>query len=134
MREGAWINAKTGRYEWITEHADWIKLPQNAAKIGLPESTLRAISEITNDYSGPRRETILRLVMDEGGLIRVRGHRTHITFEFTVPMKESLRSCTNFLREVAGPLSLLRFNNLSTSETAEFFYKDFDEWTKQHDF
>ena len=34
MREGAWINIATGKFEWITEHCDWIKLPQNAAKIG----------------------------------------------------------------------------------------------------
>ena len=33
MREGAWINIATCKFEWITEHCDWIKLPQNAAKI-----------------------------------------------------------------------------------------------------
>ena len=67
------------------------------------------------------------------GFIRVRGHRTHIKFEFTVPTKEALRASTNDLREVAGPLSVLRFNNLSTNETIEFFYKEFDEWMKRHD-
>ncbi|MGD0215089.1 MAG: hypothetical protein ABSB87_17820 [Terriglobales bacterium] len=135
MREGAWINAATGKFEWITEHSDWIKVPQNAAKIGLPENTLRAISEISNDYSGPRREKILRLVMNAGGgFIRVRGHRTHITFEFTVPTKTALRACSNFLGNVAGPLTALRFNNLSTNETIEFFYTEFEEQVKRHNF
>ena len=72
--------------------------------------------------------------MDAGrGFIRVRGHRTHITFEFTVPTKEVLRACNDFLHEVAGPLSVLRFNNLRTNETIEFFYREFDEWMKRHD-
>ena len=51
MREGAWINIATGTFEWITEHCDWIKLPQNASKISLPDSIFQQIKDMPNDYN-----------------------------------------------------------------------------------
>ena len=53
MREGAWINIKTGKFEWITEHCDWIKVHGNAQKIGLPEEVFEHFKDMPNDYTGP---------------------------------------------------------------------------------
>ena len=44
LREGAWINAKTGQWSFIDEHADWAKRPGNLASIGLPDAVRNAIS------------------------------------------------------------------------------------------
>ena len=132
MREGAWINIATGRYEWITEHADWMKNPINAKRIRLPDSVFQSIRDIPNDYQGPKRETILRAVMD-AGFIRVRGHGDWIAIEFTAPTENALRACTNLMREVCGPLTVLRFNNVHTNESLQMTYQNFEERTQKGD-
>jgi len=136
MKEGAWVNIATGRFEWITEHCDWIKVHENAQKIGLPENVFQQIKNIPNDYSGPKRERILRAVMDAAaGFIRVRGHGSWIAIEFTAPTETALRACRNFLRQVCGPLSVLRFNHLGgkKNETIELTYEQFEERMKEED-
>ena len=132
MKEGAWVNIATGKFEWITEHCDWIKLPQNASKIGLPESVFQQIKDLPNDYNGPKRETILRAVMG-AGFVRVRGHGSYIAIEFTAPTETVLRACRNFLRQVCGPLTVLRFNSLggSKNETIELTYEQFEKRMKK---
>ncbi len=124
MREGAWINVKTGQFEWITEHADWMKNHENAKKIGLPDSVFEIIKELPNDYNGPKREKILRTVM-AAGFIRVRGHGQWIAIEFTAPTQAALRASAEFLRQACGPFTVLRFNNLQAGETIEMTYQEF---------
>lgn len=130
MREGAWINIATGRFEWITEHCDWIKLPQNAAKIGLPNNVFQQIKDIPNDYNGPKREKILRLVMD-AGFVRVRGHGSFIAIEFTAPRENVCRASAEFLHQICGPLTVLRFNDLHAGKTVEMTYQEFDAQMKK---
>jgi hypothetical protein len=125
MTEGAWINIATGKYEWITEHCDWIKLPQNAAKIGLPDSVFQQIKDMPNDYNGPKREKLLRTVMD-AGFVRVRGHGTYIALEFTAAEENVRRASVEFLRQVCGPHTVLRFNDLHTGKTVEMIYEEFE--------
>ena len=126
MREAAWINIATGKFEWITEHCDWIKLPQNAAKIGLPDSVFQQIKDMANDYTGPKREKILRTVMD-AGFVRVRGHGTYIALESTAPTEDVRRASAEFLRQVCGPLTVLRFNDLHTGKTVEVTHQEFEQ-------
>lgn len=130
MREGAWINIATGKFEWITEHSDWIKHAQNAAKIGLPDSVFQQIKDMPNDYSGPKREKILRTVM-AAGFVRVRGHGTYITLESTAPKEDVLRASAEFLRQICGPLTVLRFNDLHTGKTVEMTYQEFEARMKK---
>jgi hypothetical protein len=99
MKDGFWINIATGRHERITEHCDWIKVRQNAEKIGLPKSVYEQIKDIPNDYSGARREKILRAVMG-AGFIRVRGHGAWIAIEFTAPTKDAVIACRRLLQQV----------------------------------
>jgi len=44
LREGAWINAKTGQWPFIDEHADWAKRHGSLAIIGLPVAARNSIS------------------------------------------------------------------------------------------
>jgi len=131
MREGYWITL-SGRAEAVKEHCDAMQNPDFARNIGLPESVFEIIKEISNDYQGPRRQRILRLVMD-AGFIRLRGHGEWVAIEFTAPTEAALRACRKLLDQVCGPFTLLRFGNLQTGDTIEFFYKEFDERMKQHD-
>lgn len=131
MKEGAWINVETGQFEWITEHCDWIKVHGNAQKIGLAETVFEQIKDMPNDYSGPKRERILRTVMG-AGLIRVRGHGSWLAIEFTAPIEDVARACREFLRQVCGPYSVLRFNNVGTNESLELTYEEFEKRTSQN--
>jgi hypothetical protein len=129
VKEGYWINIATGQYERITEHCDWMKIHNNARKIGLPEDVFRQIEDIPNDYSGPRREKILRLVMS-AGFVRVRGHGRWIAIEFTAPTKDAMFACSPLLRQVCGPFTVLRFNNLETSESVGVTFQEFESRAK----
>jgi len=124
LRQGAWINAHTGQFVWIDEHANWAKRPGNLVSIGLPDAIREVIADIPNDYSGPNRQRIVRAVMAAGG-VRMRGHGDVVVFEFTIDWKVALAACGNVLREVAGEFTRCRFNSLSTSESIEVFYGDF---------
>ena len=124
LRQGAWINAHSGQFAWIDEHANWAQRPGNLASIGLPDCVREAIADIPNDYSGPRRKQILLTVMAAGG-IRMRGHGDVLVFEFTAAPATALAACRSVLRELAGSFTRCRFNNLSTDEKAEVFYRDY---------
>jgi hypothetical protein len=130
MREGAWVNIATGRFEWITEHCDWTKLPENAAEIGLPDSIFQQIKDMPNDYNGPKRDKILRTVMD-AGFVRVRGHGMYIALEFTAPKDIVHRASVEFLHHICGPLTVLRFNDLHAGNTVEMTYPEFEAQTKK---
>jgi hypothetical protein len=104
LTQGAWINAHTGKWTFIPEHADWAKRPANLESLGLPTSVWDSIRDIPNDYGGHKREAILLKVMAAGG-IRMRGHGDVVVFEFTVDSKVALPTCRDVLREIAGELS-----------------------------
>jgi hypothetical protein len=125
MNVGAWINAATGQFAYIDEHADWIKRPGNATKLGLPDDVWQAVRFIPNDYGGLNREKILLTVMAAGG-IRMRCHGTVIVFEFTVGTMDALRACRGILSKMAGAYTTCRFNNLAKEEFIEVVYSDFE--------
>jgi hypothetical protein len=103
MREGAWINAHTGAWSWVSEHASWIQRPENAQALGLPVKDYARLATIPWDFNGPGRNAILRGAMD-AGFIRMRGHGTEVTFEFTQPMESTIRALIPFLLIGLDPL------------------------------
>jgi len=122
MREGCWIR-NTGDWHWITEHASWILKPENARLLRLPEEVQSELSTISWDFNGPGREAILRLAMS-AGLIRMRGHGSSVTFEFTLPMSAAIQSVRPFMDQNFGPLTWCQFNDLDTGQSFGSFYKD----------
>ena len=124
MKEGAWINEKTGEFAWITEHASWIKKKENADKIGLSPRAYDNLKDLKWDFDGEGREAILLVAMN-AGLIRMRGHGSYWTFEFTIETQAALWACLGFLDDFAGPLTQCRFNNLRTKEQIEMPYREF---------
>jgi hypothetical protein len=124
MREGAWIRMRDGEFWWIDEHADWMKRAENAREVGLSETVYQSIAAIPNDYSGPRRETILRAVMADG-FIRMRGRGDVLVFEFSASWRPALLACRNVLRAIGGEFLVCRFHNLLAQEWLEMVYRDY---------
>ena len=124
VQDAAWINVRTGKFEWIDEHARWIKNEMNAEKLGIPKDVWAEIAKIPNDYSGPLREKILLKVMN-AGFVRARKYASYISLEFTAPSVEALWSAYEFLHALCGPYTQVRFTNLRTGERIELSYKQY---------
>ncbi len=124
MKEGAWIEASSGHYVWIDEHASWMQ--RHGREFGLPKSVWETICSIPNDFAREGRERILRIVID-CGFIRMRGHGVQVTFEFSCSIEDTLRACQPILAAIAGPRLLCRFVDLQRRQFLEVEYADFSE-------
>lgn len=123
MREGAWINAKTGDYVWIDDHARWLRRnPDQAAQLGFPGDVLKELGEIGWDITPLAERVIVLYKAMDGGFIRARGHGAYITFEFTIPWADAVHGAQRFMAENLGPSMTCRFNSLTTNRTIEFTY------------
>jgi hypothetical protein len=72
MKEGAWIEAETGNWHWIDDHADWIRRPECARSAGLTEEVVLRLAAMPRRAAcGPERNAILIAAMSEGGLINL---------------------------------------------------------------
>jgi hypothetical protein len=131
MREGAWINAHTGTWCWISEHASWIQRPENARALGMADEVHARLAAIPWDFNGPGREAILRLVMD-AGFIRARGHGAEVTCEFTLPTERVIQAVTPFMEAHFGPMTGCRFNNLCTGQAVGFLFGDMPQVLPKH--
>ena len=123
MREGAWINAHTAAWSWITEHASWIQNPENAQSLCMPDTVHAELAAIPRDFNGPGRKGILRVAMD-AGFIRVRGHGKSVTFEFTLPTSVAIRAALPFMALNFGPLTGCVFTNLIVETSLGLSYKE----------
>ena len=123
LKEGAWINISNRQWCWITEHVDWIQTRENAQKIGLADEVWRRISLISNDYGGPKRESVLKTVMD-AGFIRMRGYGDSFSFEFTCCFLTAFEACGSFLEKNAGPATVCRFHDLARWREICTHYED----------
>ena len=124
MRDGAWVRILDGEFWWIDEHADWMKRPEKACKVGLTDTVYESIASISNDYSGPRREVILRAVMADG-FMRMRGRGDVLVFEFSAEWRPALLACRGVLEAIGGEFLLCRFHNLLHQEWLEVVYREY---------
>ena len=112
MKTGAWIEAASGRWHWVDDHADWIRRPECARSAGLPEeAVLRLVAMPRRAACGPDRQAILIDAMEQG-LIRFRGHGAEVTFETPLPLWVVIPAVARFMAEHFGPLTWVRFNQL----------------------
>ncbi len=87
MKQGAWIEAVSGRWHWIDDHADWIRRPECARRTGMSEEAVLDLAAMPRcEASGPERTAIILEAMKHG-LIRFRGHGgAEVTFETILPL------------------------------------------------
>ena len=130
MKEGYWINARTGKYWQVDEHCMFAKRPEGADAMGLPQSVRDKIAPLTCDFNGPTREQIVLLIM-QAGYIRFRGHGSQYTCEFYGDTKRNLWACFDFLREMAGPFTYILLHNLKTKEQWSGTFQDLNATLKE---
>jgi hypothetical protein len=124
MKEGAWIEATTGRWHWIDDHADWIRRPECARSAGLPEDVVLRLAAMPRRAAcGPERTVIILEAMRHG-LIRSRGHGAEVTFESTLPLEVVIPAVARFMSEHFGPLTWIRFNQLPDGPCIGAIYQD----------
>ena len=126
MREGAWIEAGTGRWHWIDDHADWIRRPECACSAGLPEDAVIRIAAMPRRAAcGPERTPIILEAMRHG-LIRFRGHGDEVTFESTLPLEVVIPAVSRFMAEHFGPRTWVRFNKVPDGPFVGVTYQDLE--------
>jgi hypothetical protein len=124
MKEGAWLEASTGSWHWIDDHADWIRRPVNARSVGLPEEAVTRIAAMPRQAAcGPERTAIILEAMTHG-LIRYRGHGAQVTFESTLPLDTVIPALARFMAEHLGPLTWVCFNQLPDGPCVGVTYQD----------
>ena len=101
MKEGYWINYKTGAVLFIDDHWNWLRAGNNAIRIGVPREV---VAEFNRKDLRQDRIRFLLYVIRRAPLIRVRGHGASITFEFyAAEPAEALQAILRFLRETIQP-------------------------------
>jgi hypothetical protein len=123
MKEGFWLNAIDGTYYEVEDHALWVSNSVNADIMGLSVEAIKGIKKL-DAYSDSGRVAIIKIVM-EAGWIRVRGHGTEVTFEFTSPAFQSLWAIYSFGNNILGDYSNLFISNLRTKESYETTFKEY---------
>ena len=123
MREGYWINYKTGQAHLIDEHSYWIKGPGNARKLGLPQN---AIKEMEKFKLPDDREKLLIYVLYHAPVMRVRGHDTFVTFEFASHNRtDPMDTIFLWAKKNLGQYTMLNIVNLATRESVQMNLMDF---------
>lgn len=125
MKNGYWINYRTGNQVEVGEHEDWLRNPANARTLGIPETVIATFSQFQPVAD---RDKFLRYVMQNAPIMRVRGHGQEISFEYhSSSSKAPLEAVSEVAQRVAGPFTGIYIANLATGETASMSYKDFTQ-------
>jgi hypothetical protein len=125
MNEGYWINYERDITIPIDEHERFIRDPKNAKKIGLSPSVIKSFSKFKPVQD---RDRFLLFLMQQAPIMRVRGHGSSITFEFSTHSRQTaMDSIWVFGKENAGPFTMLNIVNFATGEKVEMLFQDFEE-------
>lgn len=125
MREGYWLNYRTGKEFEIDEHEQWIRTPGNAKKLGVPQNVIEAFSKFRPVTD---RDKFLLFVLKNAPVIRARGHGGYIAFEYNSRERQSpLESIWALAKQHAGPFSQLYIVNFATKETVQMSFQQFEE-------
>lgn len=125
MKDGYWINYRTGKIISIPDHERWIRDAQNAKKLGVPEGVHTRAKGLGN------RETYLLFLMENAPIIRVRGHGTSVTFEMHSRERQDVMDAIwMWGKQNAGPFTWMNITNFATKENTQM---TFDEFEKQMD-
>ncbi len=125
MKDGYWINYKTGKSFPIDEHETWIRRRGNAKKLGVPEKVRRAFPEfkIVKD-----RTRFMMFLMQHAPIMRGRGHGNYMTFEYSSSSRQDpMDAIWLWGLKNAGPFTGLYIVNFATGEKTNIYWKDFKE-------
>lgn len=125
MKDGLWINYRTGKDFVIDEHEQWIRRKGNAKKLGLPKKVIDGFSKFKPVKD---RDKFLLFIMKNAPVMRVRGHGNYATFEFASRnRRQTMDSVWMWGEENAGPYTGLRIVNFATGEEVSMMYEQFEK-------
>ena len=119
MKEGFWINYDTGQVFRIDEHEDWIRREGNPVLLGIDPRIERYFDQFTPKVE---RDVFLVCLLQMAPIMRIRGHRQSVTFEFAASDPEdALAMVERFCRHKVGPamgLLIVNFADMSYLSTS----------------
>jgi len=121
MREGYWINYRTGKVFSISDHMQWVSDDRNANKLGIPKSVAVLAKDIKD------REKYLLFLMKNAPVMRVRGHGSFVTFEFDSRSRQDVMDAIlDWGRQNAGPFTTMNITNFATKENTQIRFEEFE--------
>ena len=130
MKDGWWINTRSGKDFLIDEHERWIRRPGNAKKLGVPNNIQKDFSKF--EPVKDRNEFLLH-IMRRSPVMRVRGHGNYVTFEYASrSRRDAIDSIWMWgLNNSAGPFTAIYIVNLATGEKTNIMWRDFLQMMKE---
>ena len=112
MKEGFWLNYRTGRTFLIHEHEIWLREPGNARKLGVPKEVIAEALERFRPFYD--RVPLLLFVMERAPVMRIRGHGHYVTFEYHARADDDATlAVRHFAGRMLGPMRGLHIVNLA---------------------
>lgn len=122
MKSGFWINYATNEVFLIDEHETWLRSGSNASKLRVPKEIQNRFKEFKN------RDKFLLFVLFNAPVMRVRGHGSYWTFEFSSKFVHgALDSIYEFCKDRAGEFTKLYINNFAKKDTTELIWGEFEK-------
>ena len=117
VKEGYWINYRTGKEFPVDEHEQWLRSSGNARKLGVPHGV---VSMFGNFAPQKARDKFLMFVMANAPVMRARGHGSYATFEYSSrDRQDPMDAVWMWGKRNAGTVHDLRIVNFATKETTE---------------
>ncbi len=117
MKDGWWLNYRTGRWFPIHEHELWIRTGENARLLGGARGVARQFGRFRPVMD---RNRFLLWLMEKTPVMRIRGHRGYVTFEFHArACRRPLQAIAKFAGAEATPPTCLHIVNLATEEAMD---------------
>lgn len=125
MNEGWWINYQTSKTFRIHEHETWIREGNNAKKLGIPLTIIKSFAKFRPVKD---RDKFLLFLLKQCPVMRVRGHGSYVTFEFsTRSRKAAVEEIWLWGQENAGPFTMMNIINFATGEQIQLPFRTVDE-------
>jgi len=128
--EGYWINYKTDKAIEISEHMNWIRMPYNAKEIGVSDAVIDQFKDYpySKHNRAADREKFMSFIMGKAPLVRVRGYRGGIVFEYNNRnTKDVLDAIYIFGLRQLSDSDDITINNLATKEQYAMTFGEFKE-------
>ena len=124
MKEGWWINYRTGKSFEINEHERWLRELGNAGKLGVPSSVVAMFGKFISEKD---RDKFLLFVMQNAPVMRVRGHGSYASFEYSSRERQApMEAVAEWGGRNAGPFTSLNIVNFATKEDVQTTWQDFE--------
>lgn len=125
MRDGMWINYRTGKSFNIDEHERWLRRKGNADKLGVPKKVQDKFDEFEPVKD---RNKFLLFVMNNSSVMRVRGHGNYVSFEFSSRRKRQvMEEIWLWGLKNAGAYTGMYIVNFATGEKTNVYWNEFKD-------